>query len=145
MAERSFARLHSWVLGADLEEVMPSQVPGRAAHRLIASDRIEGTLVCRQDGGQVGVVERLMINKVSGQVAYAVVKITGIPGLGDRRFPIAWESLHYDRRRGAYLAEVTEQDVRLAPGADGGFDWGERNEVAHIRPYRPPTFWGSAF
>ena len=22
---------------------------------------------------------------------------------------------------------------------------GERNEVAHIRPYRPPSFWGSSF
>src|ERR1700722_8766466 len=144
--ERTFARLLSWVSGGTIWRIfMPSQVPGRAAHRLIASDRIEGTLVCRSDGGQIGVVERLMINKVSGQVAYAVVKITGIPGLGDRRFPIAWESLHYDRRRGAYLADVTEQDVRLAPGADGGFDWGERNDVAHIRPYRPPSFWGSSF
>lgn len=123
---------------------MPSQVLGRATHRLIASDRIEGTEVCGLDGGQIGTIERLMINKVSGQVAYAVVRITGIPGLGDRRFPIAWEMLHYDRRRGAYLADVIEQDIRLAPATESGFDWGERNDVAHIRPYRPPTFWGSS-
>jgi hypothetical protein len=127
-----------------LEDPMGSQMPGRASHRLIASDRIEGTLVCRPDGAQVGTIERLMINKVSGQVAYAVIKVTGIPGLNDRRFPLAWESLHYDRRRGGYIADVTEQDVRLAPGADSGFDWGERTDVAHIRPYRPPTFWGSS-
>jgi hypothetical protein len=124
---------------------MASRAPGWAAHRLIASDRVEGTLVCRPDGGQIGSIERLMINKISGQVGYAVVKVTGIPGLRERRFPLAWESLHYDRRRGAYLADVTEQDVRLASGADSGFDWGERNNVAHIRPYRPPTFWGSSY
>jgi hypothetical protein len=122
---------------------MPFPVPRRAAHRLIASDRIEGTLVCRPDGTQIGLIERLMINKVSGQVAYAVVTVTALPG--ERRFPLAWEMLHYDRRRGAYLADVSEQDVRLGPGADNGFDWGERNEVAHIRPYRPPTFWGTSF
>jgi len=124
---------------------MPSKVPGRAAHRLIASDRIEGTLVCGPDGTQIGTIERLMVNKVSGQVAYAVIKVTGFPGIGERRFPLAWETLHYDRRRGAYLVDVTEQDIRFGPGADNGFDWGERNDVAHIRPYRPPTFWGWSF
>jgi hypothetical protein len=142
--EQSFARPHSRYWVNDLEDFMGSQVPVRAARRLIASDRIEGTLVCRPDGGQIGTIERLMINKVSGQIAYAVVKVTGMPGLTERRFPLAWESLHYDRRRGAYLADVTEQDVRLAPSADGGFDWGERTDIAHIRPYRPPTFWGSS-
>lgn len=116
----------------------------RAAHRLVASDRIEGTLVCRHDGTQIGVVERLMINKLSGQVAYAVVKATE-PDIGEKRFPLAWEVLHYDRRRGAYLVDLTEDDIRLGPSADSGFDWGERNDVAHIRPYRPPSFWGSSF
>jgi hypothetical protein len=113
-------------------------------HRLIASDRIEGTLVCRHDGTQLGVVERLMINKVSGQVAYAVVKATGLPSIGDKRFPLAWEVLHYDRRGGAYLVDLTEEDIRRGPTAEGGFDWGER-DVAHIRPYRPPSFWGSSY
>jgi hypothetical protein len=110
---------------------------------LVASDRIEGTLVCRHDGTQLGVVERLMINKVSGQVAYAVVKATG-PSAGEKRFPLPWEVLHYDRRRGAYLVDLTEDDIRHGPAADSGFDWGERNDVAHIRPYRPPSFWGSS-
>jgi len=114
-------------------------------HRLIASDRIEGTMVCRHDGTQLGVVERLMINKVSGQVAYAVIKATGLPSVGEKRFPLAWEMLHYDRRRGAYLVDLAEEDIRLGPSADSGFDWGERNDVAHIRPYRPPSFWGSSF
>jgi hypothetical protein len=129
-----------------LESLVPSLSHIRAAHRLIASDRIEGTLVCRLDGLQLGVVERLMVNKVSGQVAYAVMKAT-LPGMGEKRFPIAWEALHYDRRRGAYMADLTEDDVRLGPTAGSGFDWGERGDVAHIRlrPYRPPSFWGSSY
>jgi hypothetical protein len=142
MVEQTFV-LSSWL--HDLEDFMGSQVPGGTGHRLVASDRIEGTLVCRPDGQQFGSIERLMINKVSGQVAYAVVRVTGMPGFNERRFPLAWESLHYDQRRGAYVADVTEQDVRLAPGVDSGFDWGERADVAHIRPYRPPTFWGRSF
>src|SRR5262249_37972101 len=52
---------------------MPALSSARVMHPLIASDRIEGTLVCRLDGRQIGTVERVMINKISGQVAYAVV------------------------------------------------------------------------
>jgi hypothetical protein len=43
------------------------------AHNLIASDRVEGTPVCRPTGEQIGVIQRLMIDKLSGQIAYAVL------------------------------------------------------------------------
>ena len=114
-------------------------------HPLIASDRIEGTLVCRPDGTQLGTVERLMVNKVSGQVAYAVVKCVDHPAMRRKRFPIRWDGLQYDRRRGAYLVDLTEDEIRRAPAGDGGFDWGDRHEVAHIRHYRPPSFWRSSY
>ncbi len=101
--------------------------------------------MCRRDGTVIGTVERLMIAKVSGHVAYAVVKIATSHGSGERRFPLAWDLLHYDRRRGAYQADVTEDEIRSGANLDSAFDWGMRNDVAHIRPYRPPTFWGSSF
>ncbi len=113
----------------------------RVMHPLIASDRIEGTLVCRPDGMQLGTVERLMINKISGQVAYAVVKCLDHPAVRKMRFPLRWDSLHYDRRRGAYLVDLTDDEVRRAPAGEGGFDWGDRHEVAQIRSYRSPSFW----
>lgn len=86
-----------------------------------------------------------MVNKVSGQVAYAVVKCVDHPFVGKMRFPIRWDSLHYDRRRGAYLVDLTAEEIRRAPAVDGGFDWGDRTEVVHVRPYRQPTFWRSSY
>jgi hypothetical protein len=124
---------------------MPVPSTARVMHPLIASDRIEGTLVCRLDGTQLGTIERLMVNKISGQVAYAVIKCAENSGVRKIRFPIRWDGLHYDRRRGAYLVDITDQEIRRTPAGDGGFDWGDRNEVAHIRPFRPPSFWGSSF
>ena len=115
----------------------------RVMHPLIASDRIEGTLVCRQDGAEVGMIERLMINKVSGQVAYAVVNCSEYPAVRKMRVPLRWDGLHYDRRRGAYLVDLTDEEIRRAPTGEGGFDWGDRHEGAQIRPYRPPSFWRS--
>ena len=41
------------------------------AHNLIASDRVEGTSVCRLTGEKIGEIQRLMIDKVSGKIAYA--------------------------------------------------------------------------
>src|SRR6185312_5647606 len=43
------------------------------AHRFVASDRVEGTPVRRSDGTKIGTIERLMMDKVSGKVAYAVL------------------------------------------------------------------------
>jgi PRC-barrel domain len=124
---------------------MPAPSSARVMHPLIASDRIEGTLVCRLDGTQLGTIERLMVNKVSGQVAYAVVKCAENSGARKIRFPIRWDGLHYDRRRGAYLVDLTDQEIRRTPAGDGGFDWGDRNNMAHIRPFRPPSFWGPSY
>lgn len=42
-------------------------------HQLIASDRVEGTAVRRPNGHKIGHIERLMIDKVTGQVSYAVL------------------------------------------------------------------------
>ena len=124
---------------------MYAQSRAGVMHPLVASDRIEGTMVCRLDGAQLGTIERLVINKVSGQVAYAIVKSLEKSDVRKIRFPVRWEGLHYDQRRGAYLVDLTEQEIRRMPAGNGGFDWGDRNDVAHIRSYRPPWFWRSSY
>jgi len=124
---------------------MPAQSTARVMHPLIATDRIEGTLVCRLDGSQLGTIERLMVNKISGQVAYAVVKCLDHSAVRKMRFPVRWDGLQYDRRRGAYVVDLTAEEIRRAPAGDGGFDWGDRHDVAHIRPYRQASFWRSSY
>jgi sporulation protein YlmC with PRC-barrel domain len=42
-------------------------------HRLVASDRVEGTRVFNADGRKIGSIKRLMIDKSTGSVAYAVL------------------------------------------------------------------------
>jgi hypothetical protein len=45
----------------------------RETGSLIGSDKVEGTAVYGRDGRSIGSVQRVMIDKVSGKVAYAVV------------------------------------------------------------------------
>ena len=51
-------------------------------HQLIASDRVEGTAVRRPNGDKIGHIERLMIDKISGKVSYAILSFGGFLGMG---------------------------------------------------------------
>ena len=63
-------------------------------HRLIASDRVERTAVRRSDGTKVGIIERLMIDKVSGKVAYdAVLSFGGFMSIGVKHIPVPWDRM----------------------------------------------------
>jgi PRC-barrel domain len=45
----------------------------RETGTLIGSDKVEGTTVYGRDGNSVGEIQRVMIDKLSGKVAYAVM------------------------------------------------------------------------
>lgn len=47
------------------------------ASSLIASDRVEGTGVYDPQGKRIGKVERLVIDKAGGRIAYAVLSFGG--------------------------------------------------------------------
>lgn len=55
---------------------------------LIGSDKVEGTNVYRSNGDKVGQIERIMIDKISGKVAYAVLSFGGFMGIGEDYYPL---------------------------------------------------------
>jgi uncharacterized protein YrrD len=61
---------------------MPGSHERRETHDLIGSDKVEGTNVYRSNGDKIGTIERIMIDKYSGQVAYAVMSFGGFLGMG---------------------------------------------------------------
>ena len=116
------------------------------SHSLIASDRVEGTPVRRSGGGKIGTIERLMIDKVGGSVAYAVLSFGGFLGMGQKHVPIPWARLTYDRTLGAYHLDLTDEELRGAPSVVAGqeFDWGDRSREVEIHNYyRVPPYWGA--
>ncbi len=113
-----------------------------AAHTLIASDRVEGTPVRRSDGQRIGTIQRLMIDKATGRVAYAVLSFGGFLGIGQKHIPIPWSRLHYDPRLAAYEIDVSDDDV-ASMQADEAFDWGDRSGPIDLRGFeRMPGIWG---
>ena len=80
-------------------------------HPLIASDRIEGTLVRRPNGEKIGKIKRLMIDKESGTIAYAVMSFGGLFGLGDNYYQIPWSLLKYNQSLDAYESDIPDEQL----------------------------------
>src|SRR3954449_8016479 len=113
------------------------------AHSLIASDRVEGTHVRNSDGRKIGTIQRLMIDKLSGTIAYAVLSFGGFLGMGQKHLPIPWARLTYDRTLGAYQLDLTDEELKAAPSFPAGqeFDWGDRSREIEIHNYyRVPPY-----
>jgi len=103
---------------------------------LIGSDKVEGTYVYDAKGEHIGSVERVMIEKVSGQVAYAVLSFGGFLGIGTDYYPIPWQSLTYDTSLGGYRTNITEEQLKGAPKYSGtSWDWDDRERGHQVYDY----------
>jgi PRC-barrel domain len=94
-------------------------------------------------GTKIGTIQRLMISKRSGKVAYVVLKFGGLLGFGEKHFPVPWRSLKYSPTWEAYESEITEEELRRAPSFAPGeeFDWGDRSDQVLARTYRTHSGW----
>ena len=97
---------------------------------LIGSDKIEGTAVYGADQNKIGSVQRVMIDKSSGKVSYAVVSFGGFLGMGEDYYPMPWASLTYDANLGGYRTTVTEASLKGAPkfSRNSDYDWQDRTK-----------------
>lgn len=84
----------------------------RETASLIGSDKVDGTAVYGADNQKIGSVQRVMIDKISGKVAYAVVSFGGFLGMGEDYFPMPWASLNYDTNLGGYRTNMTESQLK---------------------------------
>jgi sporulation protein YlmC with PRC-barrel domain len=124
--------------------MMQTDTTSRETHNLIASDRVEGTPVRSTDGTTIGTIERVMIDKLTGNVAYSVLSFNGSVGMGKRHLPIPWSRLTYDRKLAAYHLDLTEKELS-ALSHESDIDWGDRGrEIEHHDDDRVKVYWGIA-
>lgn len=104
---------------------------------LIGSDKVEGTAVYGADREKIGSIERVMIDKISGKVSYAVLSFGGFFGIGDDHYPLPWQSLKYDTGLGGYLTGVTLKQLEGAPkyGNDNSWDWADESRTRAVNSY----------
>jgi sporulation protein YlmC with PRC-barrel domain len=99
--------------------------PDRTDHRFILSSRVNGTPVFDRDGNEVGHVEDLSIERVSGKTVYVIMAFGGFLGIGEKFHPIPWTLLDYDPDRAGYVVPLDKAALQAAPSY-------ERHELVEL-------------
>lgn len=118
-------------------------------HSLITTDRVTGTPVFNLGDERIGHVDNLSIDKVSGQVIYALLSFGGFLGLGERFHPLPWKVLQYDPIRQGYVVPLEKAQLEAAPSytkdeleAFGAGDHTYRDHLfAYYGPYGAAPYW----
>jgi PRC-barrel domain protein len=115
----------------------------RETASFIGSDKVEGTAVYGPDDRKIGTVQRVMIDKISGKVAYAVVSFGGFLGMGEDYYPMPWSKLDYDTSLGGYRVDITEDQLKGAPKFNRSTDWNwsDRSRDRTVYDYYKTPLW----
>jgi hypothetical protein len=107
---------------------------------LIGSDKVQGTAVYRSSGDKVGTIERVMIDKIGGKVAFAVMSFGGFMGIGQDYYPLPWNLLTYNAQLEGYEVNIGEEQLKGAPkySTHETWDWNTPMRVRSINDY-----WGA--
>src|SRR4051812_47256988 len=98
----------------------PGEVATDETEHLISSSKVESTAVYDRQGERLGTVSSFMVNKYTGQVAYAVMSFGGFLGMGRSCHPLPWKALSYDTGKGGYVVDLekgTPRPGRATPRA----------------------------
>jgi len=109
----------------------------------IAADRVEGTEVYNTAGEHLGEVEDVIIDKVSGKVAYAVMSFGGFLGIGEKYHPVPWSMLTYDTNKGGFVVPLDKRQLENAPAYGANeMKFSDRNWNKNVYDYyKAPPYW----
>jgi hypothetical protein len=98
---------------------------------LIGSNKVTGTAVYGADSKKIGRIENVMIDKVSGQVAYAVLSFGGWLGMGGDHYALPWSILKYNEPLDGYVVNLTKEKLERAPKFRNDQPWESREIDAY--------------
>ena len=110
---------------------------------LIAAAHVTGTTVYSPAGENLGSIDDVMIDKVSGRAIYAVMAFGGFLGMGERFHPLPWAALKYDAEKGGYVVDLDKTRLESAPSFARGseFAWTRDYGREVDRYYDVPSSW----
>jgi hypothetical protein len=103
---------------------------------LISADKVTGTSVYNPQGDKIGSIYDVMLNKMNGQVAYAVMSFGGFLGMGESYHPLPWRALTYDPRQGGYVVDIDRNHLEKAPHYSASDEpWSDRAYGRQVDEY----------
>ncbi len=83
-----------------------------------AKDEVIGVSVINLADEDLGEICEIMLDKVSGKTAYAVLCSGSFLGLGGKLFAIPWNAISYDSNKECFVLNVDKDKLKNAPGFD---------------------------
>ena len=82
---------------------------------LVAAQPVEMIKVSSRDGDALGSIHSFMVNKGTGQPAYAVVALGGFLGMGKSYYPLPFQLLSYDHVADSYVVTIDRRVLEGGP------------------------------
>ena len=76
-----------------------------------------GTKVHDASGRKIGRSKTSCLDKMAGNIMFAVVSFGGFLGLSEKYHPVPWSSLRFDKAKGSTSIEFTKEQIEAAPAA----------------------------
>jgi len=91
---------------------------GGPGPQVMAADTLTGDDVRNGANEKLGEVTDIMIDVPTGRVAYAVMSVGGVLGVGAKLFAIPWSAMQLDTQNKCFRLNVAKERFDEAPGFD---------------------------
>lgn len=117
------------------------------SRKLMSAATLSGYLVRSRENEDLGCIEEFIVVPDSGRIAYAVLSLTGTPGIGAKLVAVPWCALELHPEERVFRLNVNRESIEQAPAFDEE-DWPDFGDEAWalrvhnhygLRPY-----WESA-
>jgi sporulation protein YlmC with PRC-barrel domain len=117
----------------------------RAGANIYRSSKLIGADVVNPQGENLGDIKDVVIDPVTGRMAYAVLSFGGFLGLGDKYFAVPWAALSpKSGEKEQFVLNVDKERLKNAPGFDKNNwpDMANRQWGTQVHAYYGiPPYW----
>jgi sporulation protein YlmC with PRC-barrel domain len=111
---------------------------------LLTAASMRGDRIMNTHREQLGTLAEIMLDVRAGRIAYAVMSVGGLLGIGDKLFAVPWTAFTLDADSQQLILDVSKESLREAPGFDkdhwptmADYQWAEQ---VHFH-YRARPYW----
>ncbi len=85
---------------------------------MVKSSEVVGVGVENSQNEKLGKIDELVMDKLGGQIKYAVLTCSGMLGLGEKLFALPWEILKYNEGRKCFIVDISKEKLSNSEGFD---------------------------
>lgn len=87
-------------------------------NKIINANDVVSVEVRNKQDENLGKVEAIMLDKMTGQTAYVVLSYGGFLGMGDKLFALPWSIFSYDTSKDCFTIPLDKEKLKNSPGFD---------------------------